>query len=297
MKEKLRFNSILKILPTDIREQILQVLDYENVIQEIRIRVNNPCVIIVQNKSIKLNSNKITLMDIQTILDNATNYSLHTYMDSLKNGFITIEGGHRIGVCGTLLVSDDNVHIFKNFSSINIRIAHQIIGCADELLPKISSNKNLLLISPPAFGKTTLMRDLIRSLSKEDKKISVADERGEICGIYNGMPMFDLGENTDVLDSCPKDIGAMMLIRTMSPDILVMDEITSDNDINSAIYASNCGVSVFATAHAYDARDFYKRQLYRKLYENNLFEQAVFINMLDNKRVYNLIKLRSDENV
>lgn len=202
--------------------------------------------------------------DSNTLLDLITNHSLYTMEEELRRGFITITGGHRVGLAGRTVLSSGQVAHLRDISGFNIRIAREIQGVASSLLPRLldfkhKSIKHTLIISPPQQGKTTIIRDLARQISygswghKEAQwqglKVAVIDERSEIAGSKRGVPSFDVGPRTDVMDGCPKAEGMMMMIRSMSPDVLVVDEIGRKEDIHALVEALNAGVRVIATAH------------------------------------------------
>ncbi|MGN1030973.1 MAG: stage III sporulation protein AA, partial [Butyricicoccaceae bacterium] len=195
--------------------------------------------------------------------------------DSLKQGFLTLAGGHRLGVCGTAVMQHGEISAFRHVSSVNLRIARQIRGAAGEqLVQAVTAEdgiRSTLILSPPGRGKTTLLRDLTRQISEQGQRVGVADERCELSGMYRGTPQFDLGPHTDVLDSCPKAQAAMMLVKTMSPKAVVLDEITSEQDAQAIHYACHCGTAVLASAHALDFSDFSERPLYRKILDMKVF--------------------------
>lgn len=194
--------------------------------------------------------------------------SVYAYLDELRSGFITIDGGHRVGICGTTVLRDGEIYNIKNISSLNIRIAREAKGCADKLCFDI---KNLLIISPPGCGKTTLLRDLCRKLGRV-KKVSVIDERGEIAGMHNSMPCFDIGDMTDVMSLCDKRYGIETMLRSMSPDYIVTDEI-AEKDCGAIRRAVSCGVNIIASAHG----DSIDSTVERISIEKHLFDNIVLL--------------------
>lgn len=217
--------------------------------------------------------------DISLTAEILGGYSVYAFDEEIKNGFITIEGGHRAGICGRAVVENGNIKTIRNISSINIRIARQVKGCADEILKYIIDSKNIystLVISPPGGGKTTVLRDIIRSLSSgfsgfRGVTVGVCDERNELAATYMGMAQNDLGIRTDVMDSCPKDKGIYMLLRSMSPAVIAADEIGSQGDIDAINEAMVSGVKLICTAHGGGIEDIKKKAC------GGLFERYVLL--------------------
>lgn len=212
-------------------------------VNEITLRANKN--VIVKSDNVYYKTDYVmSQKEVEETLKKFCNLSVYAYLDEIKNGFVTIEGGHRIGICGTVVLKEGNVYNIKNISSVNIRIANEVKGCSDKLDFKI---KNLLVISPPCCGKTTIIRDLCRRLGRKNK-ISIVDERGEIAGMYNGISCFDVGMMTDVLSLVPKSLGIEYVLRSMSPEYIVTDEIAS-SDYEAINRAFTYGVNIIATAH------------------------------------------------
>ena len=222
--------------------------------------------------------------DLYAVLELASQYSAHTVLDRVKNGFLTLPGGHRMGLCGTARVERGEVEGFQTLSSLNIRIARERKGLARAIAPRLMGEDGLestLLLAPPGVGKTTLLRDLIRCLSDGDgvpaMRVSVADERGELAAAWEGTAQMDLGRQTDWLDGAPKAEGLLLLLRGMGPQILAADEITRTEDVEAICQAAGCGVSLLATAHAKDVKGMTLRPVYRELLRKNIFRRAVVI--------------------
>ncbi|WP_317817532.1 stage III sporulation protein AA [Clostridium tetani] len=280
MEEK----EILEILPSEIKKQ-LNALNFKN-LQEIRIRSQKP--IIVKDGTCEIVTDYIaTLEEVGSIVKRMSSYSIYAYDDEIKQGYITINGGHRVGICGKCVVEGEKVKTIKYPASLNIRICREVAGCSDKILPyilKSSMVENTIIISPPNCGKTTLLRDIAKKLSNgiskldlKGMKVCVIDERSEIASCVNGVPQLNLGLRTDVLDSCPKSQGIMMAIRSMSPDVIVCDEIGSTEDIESIIKAMNSGVKLITTVHGYDVKDIYEREVFKGAIENKVFQKAIVL--------------------
>ncbi|MBU3110663.1 stage III sporulation protein AA [Clostridium lacusfryxellense] len=275
---------LFEILPKSIRSKLEQVNNVQK-LEEIRIKVNKPLFIHIGSKEEKWDY-IATTEDLKYIMQRISNYSIYAFEEEIRQGYITIKGGHRVGLCGICVVENNNIKTIKDISSINIRACKEIIGCADKVMPYIMQNgsmHNTIIISPPKCGKTTLLRDITRQVSGGDKgkNVSIIDERSEIAGSYKGIPQMDVGVRTDVLDNCPKSQGIMMAIRSMSPDVIVCDEIGTQNDMESILMALNSGISLVTTIHGFGIEDLYKRLVFKDIVENYVFSRAI---VLSNKK-------------
>jgi len=284
--------SLLQLFPMN-RRGFWQTTAKEQVhIQEIRIRCNKPIVVIVNGRERFLNRDgsfldnpdiayRAETEEVEALLNHICNYSLYAFEDEIRQGYITVPGGHRVGIAGqVVLESDGSVRTIKNISCINIRVSHQIRGVADKLLPYIFEKgllKNTLIISPPGCGKTTLLRDMIRQISDGNAYsrgmcVGVVDERSEIAGSYQGMPQNDVGMRTDVLDGCPKAMGMMLLLRSMAPQVIAIDELGGEEDMHALQMAASCGSRIIATVHGAGMEDVVRRfggggELLERLFE------------------------------
>lgn len=210
----------------------------------------------------------VTRKHLDEFLERITKSSVYTLKDEIRNGYITIDGGHRVGLCGSTVTENDRVEFIKNISSVNVRIANEIKGVADSIIGRTEGKaKNLLIISPPGCGKTTLLRDLVRQYSYMDFLVAVADERSEIGAMYNGISSFDLGPKTVVMDNCRKTVAMQMLLRSMSPDIIATDELGTENDICAVEEIMNSGVKVMATVHCSNREQLKRRKTMKGLAE------------------------------
>ncbi|WIF94530.1 stage III sporulation protein AA [Caminicella sporogenes] len=298
--EELNFNEVLSILPVRLRKILMKISSntIKNV-EEIRLRVNRPLIINVSGEDyfvtdtgiITKNKHNIIMvnkLDVETCFQLVTDYSAYALEEEIRNGFITIKGGHRVGICGKTIIEKKRVKTLKDISGLNIRFSKEKIGCAKKVIRYIIKSQNsiynTLIISPPQCGKTTLLRDIVRLISNgvadlnfKGINVGVVDERSEIGGCYNGVPQNDIGIRTDILDSCPKAEGMIMLIRSMSPKVIVTDEIGRDDDIYALKEAMNAGVKFITTIHGSSLEEVCRRENISKLIKNKVFERVIIL--------------------
>lgn len=290
-------DNLIRIFSKDIRNVLRQVsVDFEQV-QEIRLRVHSPLLMIHNNHEFYItadgrlgktagNSFRVSPKDIKETLEYISEYSLYAFEEEIKQGFITIQGGHRIGIAGKVVADQNGIRSMKFISFVNVRLSHQIRGCANKVLPYLFGHGKVLhtlLVSAPRCGKTTLLRDIIRQLSDGSNwhpgvTVGVVDERSEIGACYQGVPQNDLGIRTDILDCCPKALGMMMLIRTMSPQVVAVDEIGSQEELEAMEYAMNCGCRLIATVHGTSMEDIRQKPVLKKMVQERWFERYVVLN-------------------
>lgn len=283
-------NRILSVLPRSIRVLIgKEHLQYEY-LQEIKLRVEKPLLLVYRGEEIIPGNQRgkpyiVTREDIREMLEYISNYSLYAYEQEMKQGYITIEGGHRVGMTGQAIIENGKVKNLRYISSINLRMSHEILGCADPIFPFITYNKKLyhtLIVSPPRCGKTTLLRDMIRQISNGNgwingMSVGVVDERSELGGCYMGVAQTQLGIRTDVLDCCPKAEGMIMLIRSMGPEVIAVDEIGTAEDVHAIEYAMHCGCKMLATVHADSMGELRKKPLFDQMVAEKRFERYVLL--------------------
>ena len=251
-------NEILSHLPQRVSEEISMLpASVLADLEEIRMRCNQS-VRIQHAGQERLLMRIVTKDDLQKTLTGLVKFSYYAYEEELAKGFVTINGGHRVVVCGKAVVKEGMPTLIKEISSVNIRFAKEIKGCANPLIPVLiegSRPVNTLIVSPPGCGKTTLLRDIARIFSLRQIKVSICDERSEIAGMYDSSPSFDLGPRTDVLDGCTKKNGMLMLIRSMSPDVIITDEIGMKGDAEAIEQCINAGVGIVTSIHGSDRDD------------------------------------------
>lgn len=241
---------ILRCLPERLREQVFEKdLLYA---EELRLRAGAPMMLVRGGQSVPLSRTAVSASEIGETVMRICNNSVYAVLEQIKNGFLMLPGGVRVGLAGRVLADGERIENMKEFSGLNFRIPREIIGCADKLLSYILQNgkvKNTVLISPPGCGKTTLLRDLMRLLSCRGFRVCVIDERDELCGVHGGVPGFDVGENTDVLRLCPKSAGIALAVRSLSPQVLITDELWGEAQLRAMEKAASCGCSVITTIH------------------------------------------------
>lgn len=264
---------LLQLMPRGYEADLLQCEKED--LEEIRLRAGQPLVLRYAGREISLFP-RLKQENIEAVLMSACRQSVYAYADTIRHGYVTLENGHRVGICGFGVMRNGEIQTIRTVSSLCIRIAKQVVGCADTLLPRITGSA--LLVGPPGSGKTTLLRDLVRQLSDvRGEYVCLADERSELSAGVFGAPQLQIGTRTDVLINIPKAEAAMMMLRTMSPQWIALDEITSAADISAMEQIVYCGVHVLATAHANDMDDLMKRPLYRNMMQSGFFEKIVFL--------------------
>lgn len=262
----------------------------EDNLEEIRIRIGLPIILKYSNKDIVLEY-RTTSDDLLEILEKICENSIYSYQNQICNGYITIRGGHRVGLTGNVVIQNGKIVNINNISSLNFRIARQVLGCSNELLKHIidfdnNSVFNTLIVSSPGAGKTTILRDAIRQISNgignfNGKTIGLLDERSEISAMYRGTPQNDIGIRTDVMENVSKNVGMKMLIRSMSPQVICADEIGSTEDIEAIKYIVCSGVKGIFTAHGSNFKEMQLNPVVKQLLDLYIFQRIVF---LDSKK-------------
>lgn len=261
-------------------------------LEELRLRRGFPMTALLPEGEAETGTPPVGEDDLRQVVENATQSSAHTALDKVCQGFVTLRGGHRVGLCGTVVKKDGRIVTLREMSSLSIRAARPVPGLAGPLLPGLTEGGRFLstlILAPPGAGKTTLLRDLVRALSDGDgcppHRVSVADERGEIAALWRGEPQLYVGRRTDVLDGCSKAEGLSILIRGMSPQAAAVDEITRPEDVQAVVEAAGCGVALAATAHGAGPEDLNRRPAYRELLAAGVFRRLVIVERRGGERV------------
>ena len=280
-----RYRAAAAILPSRLRAAAVAVPETtQAVAEEIRLRTGQLMTILLPDGETPTDA-LIEPEDLETLCDIATEFSRYAAAETLREGFLTVRGGFRVGLCGAAVMKDGANTNLKYLSSAAIRIGRERKGVAQNVMPQLFRDNqfvNTLILSPPGGGKTTLLRDCVRLLSigVEDcgaQRVALIDERGEVAAMLRGQAQLDVGPHTDVLDACPKALGVPIVLRAMNPQIVAVDEITVPEDLRAMSMAAGCGVGLLATVHASDAAELSEKPLYRELLERRVFRQAVRI--------------------
>ncbi len=286
--------TLVGVLPQTLRDELSRLAKKEReTLEELRLRegfsLSAVCGGVEWTPPVWANR-PLTETDLRRVLEVAGGGSVHTILEQLRNGYVTASGGIRIGICGEAAVKEGEILSFRRVTSLAIRFPHAIQGLAAPILPQLVVDGRLqstLILSPPGLGKTTLLRDLIRSISDGEGiaplRVGVADARGELGA---GFLRQQLGAHTDVMENCPKAKALIMLLRGMAPQVLAVDEITDPADVSAIAEAAGCGVPLLATAHGSSLAELSLRPVYRKLLEEGIFRRFLLIRLEGGKRRY-----------
>ncbi len=272
---------MFEYLPIDALKEINKLKKQD--ICEIRIRANGLSVIKLIGQVLPFKY-KFTNVDVENIVLKACKRSIYSYEEQLKQGFLTTDFGERIGLAGEFVYDNDSVLTIKNFSSLCIRIPKQVKGFSLKFFNEYYNDKSVLIVSKTGVGKTTFLRDLTYNVSNNTlKNIVVIDERNEIA-CKNNVFSFDVGKTCDVLTYSNKDYGFLMALRTLNPEIVVTDELVTENDFKGVIKGHLSGLTIIATIHAENLEELFFKNYMKEIYEKKVFDKYVFLSVLENKR-------------
>lgn len=272
-----------EVLPLNLREIATACpADTQKAAEEFRLRIGHTLSLVMGGGEVDLGGPPVCEGDLRSVLELASGSSVHAVLDQMRSGFLVLQGGHRVGLCGEVVMKGGQVHAYRRLSSMVIRIARPLSGLGAEVLPKISEQSQLcstLILAPPGAGKTTLLREIVRLVSDgigiPSFRVGLADERREVSALWDGQCQLDVGRKTDVVTDCPKAVALEILLRGMNPQVLAVDEITAERDIEAMAWAAGCGVILLATAHGGQMQDLVQRPLYHRMMELGLFERVV----------------------
>lgn len=285
MNERQPWEQAAGVLPGPLLEGLRGLgTDRLDRLEELRLRRGFPMTALFPEGEAETGTPPIGEEELRRVVESATQSSAHTALDRVRQGFVTLRGGHRVGLCGTVVRKDGQTVTLRELSSLSIRVARPVTGLAEPLLPGLMEEDRFLstlILAPPGAGKTTLLRDLVRALSDgagcPPQRVAAADERGEIAALWRGEPQLYVGRHTDVLDGCPKAEGLPILIRGMNPQVAAVDEIARPEDVEAVVDASGCGVAVLATAHGAGVKDLRRRPALRALLEAGVFRRLAVV--------------------
>lgn len=294
------YRQAAQVLPRRLRQEALGLPQEEQEqAEELRLRAGWPMTAVLPEGERPVGGPPVEPEELEQLVEIASRASVHAVLEQIRRGYLTVAGGHRIGLCGTAVMEGGGIHALRSLSSANLRIARQVPGAARSVLGALCPGGRLestLILAPPGQGKTTLLRDIIRQVSEGEGclplRVAVADERGEVAALYGGRPQLDVGRRTDVAEGCPKAQGLMLLLRAMNPQVLAVDEITAPEDAAALRTAAGCGVTLLATAHGAGREDLTRRPLYRGLLEEGMFRRLVEITRREGRREYRVEELK-----
>ena len=276
---------VRQYFPLELQQQIFRYGQELEQVQEIRCRIERPLLLRLGQGQERLVTERLSMAQLQHLVSRISQGSAYAWEEEFRQGYLTLPGGHRVGFVGKGVLEHGHIRTLKQIGGLNFRIARAVNGAADDLVAKVTAGgrlHNTLLVSPPGCGKTTLLRDLIRQLSDGIPRlqfagvnVGVVDERSELAGCVSGVPQLEVGSRTDVLDGCPKSEGIRMLIRSMAPQVVAVDEIGSAADVQALEEALQSGVHIVTTAHGYGLADLLQHPALGPLLKRNCFSLVV----------------------
>lgn len=294
-----RYEQAAELLPARWQQAARRVPDFRKAqAEEFRLRAGRPMTLVTTEGELfvsdELPRQSVTQSDLEQLCDTVTGYSRYAASESMGKGYLVGRGGFRVGLCGTVVLRDGVGVNLRDISSATVRISRQaagLCGSISELLPEGEVFQSTLIAAPPGAGKTTLLREMVAALSNGSEeraplRVGIVDERGELAGMYRGVPQLDVGFHTDVLDGCPKALGIPMLMRSANPQVIAVDEITAEEDLAAMAAAANCGVALLATIHALDGEELRRKPLYPVLAASQVFRRLITISVEAGQRRY-----------
>lgn len=294
-----RYEQAAELLPARWQQAARRVPDYRKArAEEFRLRAGRPMTLVTTEGELfvsdELPRQSVTQADLEQLCDVVTGYSRYAASEAMGKGYLVGRGGFRVGLCGTVVLREGVGVNLRDISSATVRISRQVSGLCgsiSELLPEGETFESTLIAAPPGAGKTTLLREMAAALSNGSEtrpalRVGIVDERGELAGMYRGVPQLDVGFHTDVLDGCPKALGIPMLVRSANPQVIAVDEITAEEDLRAMTAAANCGVALLATIHALDSEELRRKPLFPMLETAQVFRRLITISVEAGQRRY-----------
>ena len=294
-----RYEQAAELLPARWQQAARRVPDYRKArAEEFRLRAGRPMTLVTPEGELfvsdELPRQSVTQADLEQLCDVVTGYSRYAASEAMGKGYLVGRGGFRVGLCGTVVLREGVGVNLRDISSATVRISRQVSGLCgsiSELLPEGEAFESTLIAAPPGAGKTTLLREMAAALSNGSEtrpalRVGIVDERGELAGMYRGVPQLDVGFHTDVLDGCPKALGIPMLVRSANPQVIAVDEITAEEDLRAMTAAANCGVALLATIHALDSEELRRKPLFPMLETAQVFRHLITISVEAGQRRY-----------